>query len=475
MATEETAPMLFQKPDPVPERSSKSKATGKNKAKLDVAKDKTGDKVQVKVQDAPHEGRTDETRQLQVPTEEAIACNVDDGAAFGRMHFESLINFVAFNRKHPQRVFLSQGDPPPPRKSSSSKQAARVKGKEANQPNKEAQMVLHGLLKLETNGSRDVLAGVPKGLCYQLNSSLVEIQSSTYTLMVKACIKVRDLQAASDFLVMIEAAGYVLDSDLLDQVMEAYWLQNKEKDEEGAQKNMPQILPKHLAELAANPTQQSIREVSEKVPQQPPQSLKQPLPMQTSRSNIPSQPWEEEQPQHITNFSEQPQMHYQIDQQYHQVQQIHAPQMQQSMQQQPFQQSHAISNMNMDGSGMMVSPMQQMSHPFDPVSDTQMTHGASGWMPIAVNTAIPSPPLHNATSRQARTTIDPDLPAFSVPEEFASREVVSSNAEGRENESQATDKFSLSPEAAEFTPGGENSKRPRGIVVKNRRLSQEKS
>lgn len=41
--------------------------------------------------------------------------------------------------------------------------------------------------------------------------------------MVRACIKVVDLGACSEFLCKIEAAGQALDNALMDQVMELYW------------------------------------------------------------------------------------------------------------------------------------------------------------------------------------------------------------------------------------------------------------
>ncbi|CAE7895521.1 unnamed protein product [Symbiodinium sp. KB8] len=172
----------------------------------------------------------------------------EDKSALRRMHFESLVNFVAFNRKDPQRVFLPAGDPPPPPRKSPA-EAAEVSGKDVLQANREAQMVLHGVLEMEASGPNSVLGGVARSLSDQLSAASVEILSETFGLMVRSCIKVVDLPSCSDFLLRMEAAGLALDGELLDQVMELYWSQKKQSQEPTRNDSL-NILPQHLRSAA---------------------------------------------------------------------------------------------------------------------------------------------------------------------------------------------------------------------------------
>ena len=231
MVTAETAPLLFQKPE-VPDRS-KQKKKGEKVDREKVDKAEKGDKVDKAAEKLAQSDKADEDlakldkSQREEPTEPVI--KPDAAAAAKQMHFESLINFMAFNRQQPQRVFLPLGDPPAPRKVG---QAATITGKDARQANLEAQMVLSGALELELETPTQLLSGVAKSLCDQLTGASVEIQSETFSLMVKACIKVMDLTACSDFLCRIEAAGQVLDNQLMDHVMELYWDQKRQPQEE---------------------------------------------------------------------------------------------------------------------------------------------------------------------------------------------------------------------------------------------------
>merc|ERR1719352_1843786 len=56
--------------------------------------------------------------------------------------------------------------------------------------------------------------------------------------MVEACVKAKDLPAASDFLMRMEGAGHAPGNDLLDRVMELYLVHKKEdgagKDDDNA-------------------------------------------------------------------------------------------------------------------------------------------------------------------------------------------------------------------------------------------------
>eukprot|EP00435_Cladocopium_sp_Y103_P053720 s2852_g17.t1 len=231
MVTAETAPLLFQKPE-VPDRSKQKKKGEKVDKSEKVDKADKADKMAEK---SAHSDRTDpedlaKTDKSSANQQElhAMEGSVKPDDAAKQMHFESLMNYMAFNRHQPQRVFLPAGDPPPPKKLGS--QVATITGKDARQANLEAQMVLSGALELELETPTQLLSGVARSLCDQLSGASVEIQSETFALMVKACIKVNDLTACSDFLCRIEAAGQVLDNRLMDHVMELYWDQKRQQE-----------------------------------------------------------------------------------------------------------------------------------------------------------------------------------------------------------------------------------------------------
>jgi len=245
MVTAETAPLLFQKPD-LPDRSKQKKKGEKvdKSEKAEAEKADKADKAHKMAEKSAYSERTDpedlaKTDKSSANQQELNATegSVKPDDAAKQMHFESLMNYMAFNRHQPQRVFLPAGDPPPPRKLGS--QVATITGKDARQANLEAQMVLSGALELEletptgptqpTAGTQ-LLSGVARSLCDQLTQASVEIQSETFALMVKACIKVNDLTACSDFLCRIEAAGQVLDNRLMDHVMELYWDQKRQQE-----------------------------------------------------------------------------------------------------------------------------------------------------------------------------------------------------------------------------------------------------
>ena len=64
-------------------------------------------------------------------------------------------------------------------------------------------MVLCGALEMDSKSP--LLSAVAESLYEQLQAASVELQPETFALMVRACIKVVDLQACSDFLARIEA------------------------------------------------------------------------------------------------------------------------------------------------------------------------------------------------------------------------------------------------------------------------------
>lgn len=140
-----------------------------------------------------------------------------------KMHLESLVNYMAFNRKEQQRTFLLDDlNPPPPpplpKKPPAGDDAAediKINTATSEKANSEAQMVLRGAIKYQR-------CDVAKDLYGHLTDSKVEISETTFSLMIEACIVVGDLKDAGDFLMKMEAAGYCPDAELLDKVMDLY-------------------------------------------------------------------------------------------------------------------------------------------------------------------------------------------------------------------------------------------------------------
>eukprot|EP00450_Noctiluca_scintillans_P038337 CAMPEP_0194480360 /NCGR_PEP_ID=MMETSP0253-20130528/3182_1 /TAXON_ID=2966 /ORGANISM="Noctiluca scintillans" /LENGTH=428 /DNA_ID=CAMNT_0039319729 /DNA_START=35 /DNA_END=1321 /DNA_ORIENTATION=+ len=132
-----------------------------------------------------------------------------------KMQMESLVNFVAFQRREPQRVFLPQVAPPsPPRVlvNADAKASATVV-----RANLEAQVVLKGAMRLVSCG-----ASVARGLHAQFTAQNIDITQRTFGLMVEAGVHAHDLPAASDFLMKMETAGHTPGDELLDKVMELF-------------------------------------------------------------------------------------------------------------------------------------------------------------------------------------------------------------------------------------------------------------
>mmetsp|Transcript_76024 Transcript_76024/g.163171 ORF Transcript_76024/g.163171 Transcript_76024/m.163171 type:complete len:570 (-) Transcript_76024:263-1972(-) len=192
-----------------------------------------------------------------------------------KMHIESLLNYVAFNRSAQQRIFLPDEDsaPPPPPKprrppptgAPIDESAKAVSAETSEKANLEAQMVLRGALNFKR-------ADVATNLYEKLLDSQVEISERTFKLMIDACVLARDLKAASDFLMRMETYGYNPDSDILDRVMDLYSQQKSVREQEkqapmqgseigalfGSAKAegdmaMDVIIPQHIQELLEGP------------------------------------------------------------------------------------------------------------------------------------------------------------------------------------------------------------------------------
>eukprot|EP00928_Gymnodinium_smaydae_P098308 TRINITY_DN9116_c0_g1_i1.p2 TRINITY_DN9116_c0_g1~~TRINITY_DN9116_c0_g1_i1.p2 ORF type:complete len:415 (+),score=87.82 TRINITY_DN9116_c0_g1_i1:189-1433(+) len=158
------------------------------------------------------------------------------------MHFESLLNFVAFShKKRPPRVFLvDKENPPPPPPGPRPGTEAFNNGsgaggtggdiQDAAKANAEAQMVLKGLVNPKVGLKASNLA---KDLYAQLQDANVAPSEATFTLIVEACANDNDLKAASDFLMTMEAGGFCPGSDLLDKVMDLYDFESKSSRKAG--------------------------------------------------------------------------------------------------------------------------------------------------------------------------------------------------------------------------------------------------
>jgi pentatricopeptide repeat protein len=148
-----------------------------------------------------------------------------------KMHLESLLNYVAFNRRPQQRVLLPEegvSPPPPPKRLRPGLQPdgnAEISGAAAEQANAEAQMVLRGAVAFKT-------ATVAKDLYEHLMDKQVEITERTFTLMIEGCVLAGDLKSASDFLMKMETSGYCPESDLLDKVMDLYSQQKSQRQKQ---------------------------------------------------------------------------------------------------------------------------------------------------------------------------------------------------------------------------------------------------
>lgn len=196
------------------------------------------------------DSRKTEEEQDTTVTEEPSKSIKQEGCEFSpseeKMHLESLLNYVAFNRKEQQRNFLPEENgappppPPPPRKEDASGSSA-ISGPTAEKANAEAQMVLRGALGIKRSD-------VAKNLHAQLVEASVEASESTFELMIDVCLLGKDLKGASDFLMKMETAGFLPNSDLLDKVMNLYSQQKSEKEKEKLAKTQPLLASNDLFE-----------------------------------------------------------------------------------------------------------------------------------------------------------------------------------------------------------------------------------
>lgn len=246
LATEETAPALFQEQKKATEKAEK-------KAERDRERDRErkggGGGGRERERERPSRDRGKDRRKPPPPVageQPAPPPEVDAGRSEReeRTHLESLVNFVAFNRREQQRTFLPKEDcapppppPPPPRKAPEGgdgpPQADGERREEDERANAEAQMVLRGALRVASRA-----AAVAQALYGQLTDLSIKIDPGTFELMVEGCIEANNLQAASDFLMRMESSGHVPGNELLDRLMELY-LRHKRSEEQKADEPEP--------------------------------------------------------------------------------------------------------------------------------------------------------------------------------------------------------------------------------------------
>lgn len=143
-----------------------------------------------------------------------------------QMNVEAMVNFVAFSRRDQQRVFLPETEaPPPPPRRRPQEPPPEVPIAAVERANAEAQMVLRGLQRV---GSRR--SAVACALCSQLTDRGITISATTFETVIQVCVQAKDLQAASDNLMKMEAAGKIPSNELIDHVMDLY-LERKQEGE----------------------------------------------------------------------------------------------------------------------------------------------------------------------------------------------------------------------------------------------------
>lgn len=187
---------------------------------------------------------TDAAAAFAAPAATSDAATPEPSPIEEKKNLESLLNYVAFNRKEQQRTFIVDETappppPPPPPKKPAAAESAGADGvdsanaavsrdlapaAEGEDANADAQKILNGAIKLKRG------ADVAHNLYNKLSEQEVEISERTFALMIEACVQAQDLKSSSDFLMKMEAAGHAPDTELLDEVMELYSSQKTQRE-----------------------------------------------------------------------------------------------------------------------------------------------------------------------------------------------------------------------------------------------------
>eukprot|EP00929_Paragymnodinium_shiwhaense_P006935 TRINITY_DN110894_c0_g1_i1.p1 TRINITY_DN110894_c0_g1~~TRINITY_DN110894_c0_g1_i1.p1 ORF type:complete len:465 (+),score=114.78 TRINITY_DN110894_c0_g1_i1:133-1527(+) len=134
-----------------------------------------------------------------------------------KMHLESLINYMALQKKAqegPQQS-ANAAEPAPEEPSSPPQDAAAPDASSAEVANAEAQTVLIGAIKYKR-------VDVARKLFEQLTSKKVTIDGKTFDLMIESCLAAGDLPTVSDLLQKMEESGHAPSSEVLDKAMKLY-------------------------------------------------------------------------------------------------------------------------------------------------------------------------------------------------------------------------------------------------------------
>lgn len=196
-----------------------------------------------------------------------------------RMQVESLVNFVSFNRYRQRPHFCLEKDacPPPPlhkppgQESDAAELQAPVSVTSAarDRANSEAQMVLRGAIA--TKAHRVEMA---KSLRHHLADLGVGIAVGTYELLVDACVQANNLSVASEFLMLMEAAGHVPSNELLDKVMLLYLDHKQRKNASaGSRRDGRPHAPSASGDLLAGDMHSIVVEAPSVPPPPPPRTL----------------------------------------------------------------------------------------------------------------------------------------------------------------------------------------------------------
>lgn len=171
-----------------------------------------------KVFDAHHKRNRVNRRRTAREEEDAVV--VAKAASEEKMHAEALLNYIAFNRKD-RRNFLPDSAAPP--HNPSLPNAQRISTESMERANKETQMVLKAAANFsQQNGMNLNGSEIAKDLWNQLNEASVEVTAKTFTLLIEACVRAKDLKGASEFLMSMEEKDHTPSAELLDKVMELY-------------------------------------------------------------------------------------------------------------------------------------------------------------------------------------------------------------------------------------------------------------
>lgn len=262
LVNEETAPFLFTTGRRGVRGTRESRGTDRDRSGTErrERREERRDMQPDPGSETKGQGQADTSKPPSADVVDAALDEPEVAAAEEKAHLESLLNYVAFNRKDPQRTFLLDEDaappPPPPRRpepvpsadaSGGEQKRSSITGDAAERANLEAQMVLRGAINFKR-------AGVAQDLYDRLHESNVAVTERTFVLLIDACVLSDDLKGSSDFLMKMEAAGFTPDADVLDKVMELYSQKKALRESEKSETDPKAPNPSFLDDLLQGPS-----------------------------------------------------------------------------------------------------------------------------------------------------------------------------------------------------------------------------